>query len=275
MHEKTREALIKLRELFPVENVLKGTKHKGELLMKRAYLIPTVLMILAIALSACGPATIVANPAPTQRTLSVTGTGTINMTPDIAYINIGVHTEKPTASDAVTENTTQTQQVIDALKAAGVADKDIQTTNFSIYPNTQFDPQTNQKIGTTYVVDNTVNVTVRKLDQLGNVLDTTVKAGANSVNSIQFDVADKTVALKQARDLAVKDAQSQAQELSTTAGVTLGAIQSISFFNNVPGPVMDTFGKGGGGGVAAAAAVPISSGQLTLTVTVNMSYEIK
>jgi len=124
------------------------------------------------------------------------------------------------------------------------------------------------------VVDNTVNVTVRKLDKLGDMLDTTVKAGANSVNSIQFDVADKSQSLKQARDLAVKDAQTQAQELSTTAGITLGPVQTISFINNVPGPVMEAFGKGGGGGVAAA-SVPISSGQMTLTVTINMSYEIK
>ena len=244
--------------------------------MKRTFLILIAVMLAAIVLSACGPATIVANPQPAQRTLSVTGTGTVMMTPDIAYINIGVHTEKPTAADAVAENTTQTQQVVDALKAAGLDAKDIQTTNFSIYPNTQFDPQTNQKLSTTYVVDNSVNVTVRKLDQLGSLLDTTVKAGANSVNSIQFDVADKSSALKQARDQAVKDAKTQAQELSDAAGITLGDVQTISFFDNVPVPVTQAYGKGGGGGaVAAAASVPISSGQMTLTVTVNMSYDIK
>ena len=242
--------------------------------MKPTYLFLTAVMVAAIALSACGPATIVANPAAPVRELSVTGIGTVSMVPDIAYINIGVHTEKPAAADAVTENTTQTQQVVEALKGAGVDVKDIQTTNFSIYPNTVFDPQTNLKVGTTYVVDNTVNVTVRALDKLGDLLDTTVKAGANNVNSIQFDVADKTKALKQARDLAVKDALTQAQELSATAGITLGEVQTISFFNNVPGPVVDAFGKGGGGGVAQA-AVPIQSGQMILTVTVNMSYEIK
>lgn len=243
--------------------------------MKRSYLILTAVVLAAITLSACGPATIVANPAAPQRTLSVTGTGMVSMTPDIAYINIGVHTEKPAASDAVAENTTQTQQMVDALKTAGVDAKDIQTTNFSIYPNTQFDPQTNTKIGTTYVVDNTVNVTVRQLDKLGALLDASVKAGANSVNSIQFDVFDKTKALKQARDLAVKDAQTQAQELSATAGVTLGNVQTISFFNNVPGPVQEAFGKGGGGAAVASAAVPIQSGSMILTVTVNMAYDIK
>lgn len=242
--------------------------------MKRTSMILSIVILAAVALSACGPATIVANQAPPQRTMIVTGTGMVNLTPDIAYINIGVHTEKDTASDAVAESNAQTQQVIDALKQAGVDAKDIQTTNFSIWPNTQYDPQTGEKIGTTYVVDNTVYVKVRKLDQLGNMLDATVRAGANSINSIQFDVADKTDALKQARDAAVKDAKSQAQELATAAGVSLGDVQNISFYNSIPTPYVDTYGKGGGG-VAAAAAVPVTPGQLTLTVTVNLTYEIK
>jgi uncharacterized protein YggE len=196
------------------------------------------------------------------------------MTPDIAYINIGVHTDMPTASDAVSSNNKQTQQVIDALEKFGVAAKDIRTTNFSIYPNVQYDPQTNQKIRTTYVVDNSVYVTVHQIDKLGDLLDATVTAGANSVNSIQFDVEDKTAATKQARDEAVKDARTQAEELAAAAGVTLGNVQTVNFYNTVPTPIINAYGKGGGGG-GAEAAVPIQSGQLTLTVTVNMTYEIK
>ncbi|HEX2697868.1 MAG TPA: SIMPL domain-containing protein, partial [Anaerolineales bacterium] len=97
--------------------------------MKRTSVILSIVLVAAFALSACGPTTIVANPAPTQRIMSVTGTGTTTLSPDIAYINIGVHTEKDTAADAVAENNSQTQQVIDALKQAGVDAKDIQTTN--------------------------------------------------------------------------------------------------------------------------------------------------
>ncbi|MBI3739164.1 MAG: SIMPL domain-containing protein [Chloroflexi bacterium] len=242
--------------------------------MKRTSIILSIVVLAAIALSACGPTTIVANPAPPQRNMVVTGTGTVTLTPDIAYINIGVHTEKDTAADAVAENNAQTQQVIDALKSAGVDTKDIQTTNFSIWPNPQYDPQTNQKIGTTYVVDNTVYVKIHKIDQLGDLLDATVKAGANSINSIQFDVADKTDALKQARDAAVKDAKTQAQELATAAGVSLGDVQNISFYSNIPTPYTDAYGKGGGG-MAAAASVPVTPGQMTLTVTVTIMYEIK
>ncbi len=243
--------------------------------MKIKTLIVSVVLLAAVALSACGPATIVANPAPPQRTMNVNGTGTVNLTPDIAYINIGVHTEMPTAADAVSSNTTETQQVVDAIRKMGVDAKDIRTTNFSIYPNTQTDSQTGAKLGTTYVVDNTVYVTVRKLENLGELLDATVKAGANSINSIQFDVEDKTAAIKQARDAAVKDARTQAQELATASGITLGDLQTVSFYDNIPTPT-DAYGKGGGGGNAlAAASVPVSAGQLTITVTVSMTYEIK
>lgn len=242
--------------------------------MRTKLFVLITFILAAIAMSACGPTTLVANPAPPQRSLDVTGTGMVYLAPDVAYINIGVHTEKDTAADAVAENNTQTQQVIAAIQAAGVDVKDIKTSNFSIYPNTQYDPQTSQKIGTTYVVDNTVNVTVRKLDQLGNMLDAAVKSGANSVNSVQFDVFDKTAALQQARTQAVKDAQTQAQQLAGDAGVSLGDVQSITFVNNIPTPIMDTFGKGGGAALAAP-SVPIQSGQMVLTVTVSMTYNIK
>ncbi|HEY9152182.1 MAG TPA: SIMPL domain-containing protein, partial [Anaerolineales bacterium] len=174
----------------------------------------------------------------------------------------------------VSANNDQTQQVITALKNSGVDPKDIRTTNFSIYPNTQYDQQTGKPASTTYVVDNTVYVTVHQLDKLGDLLDATVQAGANSVNNIQFDVADKSSAIQQARDQAVKDAQTQAQQLASAAGVTLGDVQTISFTNNIPQPVTDVFGKGGGL-AAAPASVPINTGQLTLTVTVDMTYELK
>jgi hypothetical protein len=242
--------------------------------MKRLTFVCAAVALTAISLAACGPATIVSNPAPPEHTLSVTGTGTVNLVPDVAYISIGVHTDLPTASEAVSANNTQTQQVIDAMTKFGVDPKDIRTTNFSIYPNVQYDPQTNQKVRTTYVVDNSVYVTVHKIDKLGDLLDATVAAGANSVNSIQFDVEDKTAAIKQARDSAVKDARTQAQELAAAAGVSLGSVRSVDFYNSIPSPVVNAYGKGGGGG-GIEAAVPIQTGQLTLTVTVSMSYEIK
>jgi uncharacterized protein YggE len=228
-----------------------------------------VMTLVALLLSACGAAAV--NPQ-AVRTLNVSGSGQANLAPDIAYIYVGVHTENPTAAEGVSENNTQTQKVIQAIKDFGIDEKDIRTINFSIYPQDKFDPQSGTPTGEkTYVVDNTVYVTVRKLDQLGDLLDTVVKAGANTVNSIQFDVADKAEALKQARADAVKDAESQAKSLAEAAGLSLGEIQSISFVDNQP--IFD--GKGGGGAAVAEAAIPIQPGQLTFTVNVNISYALK
>ena len=241
--------------------------------MKTKTMFVAAVALLALVLSACGPTTINQAAQPVVRNLSVAGTGQAFLVPDIAYIYLGVHTEKPTASDAMQENNTQTQSMIDALTKFGIDKKDIRTTNFSIYPQDKYDPQSGQPTGQkVYSVDNTVYVTVRKLDTLGDLLDTVVTAGANTINSIQFDVADKAAAIKSARADAVKDALAQAQELASSAGVTLGEAQSISFFDNQPVPFNE--GKGGGG-LAQAAAVPIQPGQLTITVTVNVTYAIK
>ena len=242
--------------------------------MKTKSILIGAVFVLALVLSACGPTTVnQAAPVP-QRTLSVSGTGMATLAPDITYLYLGVHTEKLTAAEAVSENNAQTQKVIQALKDFGIDAKDIRTTNFSIWPQDKYDPQTNLPTGEkTYIVDNTVYVTLRDINKVGDLLDTIVAAGANTVNSIQFDVADKDAALKDARAAAVKDANAKAQELAAAAGVQLGTLQSVSFLENQPIPFLD--GKGGGAAAPAAAEVPIQPGQLTFTVTVNVTYEIK
>jgi uncharacterized protein YggE len=236
------------------------------------------LAVFALLVSACGSNVIPQQPgqqatSPTQRTLSVSGTGTANLAPDMAYVNIGVHTEKPTAAEAVAENNTQTQKVVKSLTDFGIDPKDIQTTNFSIYPTDKYDPQTNQPTGEkTYSVDNTVNVKVRDLSKLGDLLDTVVQSGANTVSGIQFDVADKDKALAPARDAAVKDANAKAQELATSAGVQLGELISISYTDV---PVTPMFDARAAVGAAAQSSVPIQPGQLTFTVNVSETYGIK
>jgi uncharacterized protein YggE len=240
--------------------------------MKTKTIFFAAVTLLALVVSACG--VVAPSAGAPARSLSVAGSGTANLVPDIAYIYLGVHTELPSASEAVTANNAQTQKMIEALTAFGIDAKDIRTTNFSIYPFDKYDPLTGTPTGQKYYsVDNTVYVTIRDLTKLGGLLDTVVTAGANTVNSIQFDVADKDSALKQARADALADAKAKAEELSGVAGVSLGEIQTISFADSQPFPIFD--GRGGGGGGDAAAAVPIQPGQLTFTVTVNVTYEIK
>ena len=240
--------------------------------MRTKFLVFAVL-IFALVLSACGPTTINQTGPEPVRSLNVNGVGQVDLTPDIAYIYIGVHTEGKTASEAVDSNKSQTSAVIAALKKADVADKDLRTTNFSIWPSQQYGPD-GTATGTIYMVDNTVYVIVRNIDKLGSLLDDSISAGANSVNSIQFDVADKTQAIKDARAKAVEDAKTQAQEVAAAAGLTLGDIQGISFYDNSPYPLAN--GKGGGGGAMAAdTSVPVQPGQLTISVSVNITYAIK
>ncbi len=238
--------------------------------MKTKFLFLVAVLLLAAALAACGPSSITVQPQPIQRTITVTGTGMVTLTPDIAYITIGVHSQDPSATVAMTANNTSAQAVIAAIKAAGVADKDIQTTNFSIYPQQQYD--TGGKItGIIYMVDNSVYVTVRDLTKLGGLLDASVTAGANTVNSISFDVADKTGALSQARLAAVTDAKKQADELTGATGVSLGTVQSISYYDS-SAPVTIQYSRAD---MSAASSVPVQAGSMQITTTVTIVYEIK
>jgi uncharacterized protein YggE len=229
------------------------------------------ILILALVLSACGT-TAQAQP----RTLVVSGNGTVSLTPDIAYIYIGVHTDDPDLASGVSRNNTQAQTLVDALKNAGIDGKDIQTSNFSVYTNgnQNYDKATGQatNAGVYYSVDNTVYVTMRDLSKLGTILNTAVSSGANSINSISFDVADKTAAMVEARQKAMTNASSLAAELAKTAGLKLGEIQNISYSDSSPSPY---YGMGGGGAAAPNASVPIQPGQTQISVTVSVTYTIK
>ena len=238
--------------------------------MKTKFFFLITVLVLGIALAACSPSTITVQSQPPQRTITVSGTGKVTLTPDIAYINIGVHSQDASATVAAADNNNSTKAVIDVIKAAGVADKDIQTTNFSIYPQQLYD--NNGKItGIIYMVDNTVSITVRDLTKLGDLLDASVRAGANNISSISFDVADKTEALSQARQAAVENARKQADELTTASGVSLGDIQTISYYDN-SAPVTIEYARAD---MASAGSVPVQSGSMQITTTVTIVYEIK
>jgi len=230
-----------------------------------------LISVLALALSACSGS---AAAAPADRNLMVSGNGIVYLTPDIAYIYVGVHTEDPDIAQAVDRNNTQAQAVVDALKNMGVAATDIQTSSFSVWSSQQNDPMTNLPSGYTYTVDNTVYITVRDLTKLGRLLDMVVGAGANNINSIQFDVADKTAALAEARQKAMDNAASLAQELAGIAGVQLAEVQNISYTDYVPSYYYG-MGGGGGGGAAPNATVPIQPGQIQISVSVSVTYGIK
>jgi len=242
------------------------------------------LLTLTLTLTACSPQSASApttgpgtgqQTAPVERNISVSGNGIVYLTPDIAYIYVGVHTENKEIAEAVDLNNTQAQAVVEALKAMGIAAKDIQTSNFSVWSSQQYDPATSQPIGYIYYVDNTVYITFRDLTKLGRLLDTVVSAGANNINSIQFDVADKTAAMAEARQQAMDKAESLAQELAGIASVQLGAVQNISYTDTTPSYYYGMGMGGGGGAEGPNVTVPIQPGQIQVSVSVSVTYGIK
>lgn len=242
--------------------------------MKSRVLLVISTVLVAALLTACSGVARAQTPDDSNgtppRTISVNGSGRAFLTPDVANISIGVHTEDEDASAAVASNNERAQQVAEALESFAIDPKDIQTTNFSIFPRQDFDSE-GKPLGISFVVDNTVYVTLRDIDKVGEVLDAVVKAGANSISGIQFDVADRTEALSEARQAAVADALAQAEELAQAAGVELGEVQTISSYSSpipMPKPAAVQL-------EAAAAEVPISPGQLIITVEVNIVYLIQ
>jgi uncharacterized protein YggE len=240
----------------------------------------TFVLLAAIAVTAIAAYSTLAKAAPVSqttdestplRTLSINGHGEVTLIPDIAYVYVGVHTELEAAADAVAENNDQAQAVMDALRAAGIAAEDIRTSNFSLWYSQNYD-MNGQPTDGKYVVDNSVYITVRDLEKLGDILDTAIEAGANSINGISFDVSDKDAALAEARENAVADARTQAGELAELAGVELGDIQNISMYGGIPTPYY-------GGAVRdvaeAAASVPITPGQFVVSVDVSIVFSIK
>ena len=245
--------------------------------MRNKTLLLTVLTLMVLLVSACAPTQAVNQTPQNQqnlRTLNVSGSARVTAVPDIAYVSVGVHSENEQAAQAVADNNVQAQAIVDALKGMGVDEKDIQTLGFNIYPQDQYNPE-GQKTGTRFIVDNTVYVTVRDISKVGDILGAAIGAGANSIYGIQFDLADKTALIAEARKLAVANAQAQAQELAEAAGVTLGEVQSLSYYNSIPAPIYDNKGVGGGAAVEMAAGVPVSPGQLTITADVSVSYLIR
>lgn len=239
-------------------------------MIKRSSLIIILLVVFGM-LAACTPTAAPASPEST-RSMSVNGIGRVTIVPDIATINIGVRTEAEVVTEALEGNTAQANAIARVLQGMGIEEKDIQTSNFNIYPSDRYDPMTGRVEGRYFVVENTVNVTVRDLSSLGMVLNAVVEAGANSIYGISFNVEDRSAAVAEARQLAIEDAKSKAEAIADAAGVQLGDIINISVYESgMPGPYYDVRG----GAFAAEAEVPIAAGSLVITMECNLSYAIK
>lgn len=236
--------------------------------MKRKISLIISSIIVVAILAACAPTT--ASSSETVRSLSVSGIGEVYLVPDIATINIGVHSEADDVTDALDENTAQANAISQVLQEMGILNEDIQTSNFNVYPMNRYDDMTGQIEGTYFVVENTVAITVRDLASLGDVLSTVVEAGANTIYGISFDVNDRETATKQAQELAIQDAYEEAEAIAEAAGVDLGELLNISVSSgSVYTSSYDTKASG-----YVESSVPISAGMITITISCSATFSI-
>ena len=202
----------------------------------------------------------------------VSGAGKVRIKPNIATASIGVDVTAGTLADATNQANTRMNALNEKLKGLGIADKDIQTTNYSITPITQQPRSGGTPTISGYRVNNQVNITIRKIDDTGKVLDAVVAAGANNIYGISFGVDDPTPYQQQARATAIKDAQDKAAQLAKAANVSLGKVISISEGSAAPRPV---FRAAATSSVSSAAEVPVETGELEINVSVDMRFAVQ
>ena len=202
-------------------------------------------------------------------TITVTGEATVQATPDMATIMLGVTTDGETASEAMTANNAAVSAVLARLTAAGVEDRDLQTSNLSLNPNwVGYDTGATPTIAS-YSAMNMLNVRVRDLAKLGELLDASITDGANTLNGITFELSTPRPVMDEARKAAVADAKARAELLVAAAGETLGNLVSITETPNYNSP-MPMFRAD----AASAGTVPVASGQIGLMASVTITYEL-
>lgn len=217
----------------------------------------------------------------TAEVITVVGQGYANVVPDIARISLGVETTGDTVRAAVDDNAAKMTAILEALEGAGIAEKDIQTSNFSIQQerNAEMMPRVEgaetEEAAPTYRVSNMVTVTVRDLETISDVVDTALEAGVNNMWGISFSADDPAAGLEDARAKAIEDAKARAEALAELSGVELGPVMSVSEVvgggvSPVAMPVAMVVEK-----TLVSGAGPVSPGEMQISYNVQVSYFIE
>lgn len=222
----------------------------------------TVLLVLSMLVL---PAMSLADDA----SLTVVGTATVTLTPDMAQFGVGVSTQAVSMKDAVNANNVALNAIIDALTALGIPREDLSTSNY--YVGTEYDYSVTPAVLAGYSVNNTLNVTVRNLDQVGAVIDAAIDAGANNIYGVTFLSSQTSQSHDQALTLAIQEGMRKAQLMAQATGRSLGDLEAVvengdSFYDAAAAY-----------NVAAArdAGATIMPETLTVTASVTLTYELK
>lgn len=233
------------------------------------------LLVVVVGAPALGPRSAAAvDPTATtpEHTIAVSGVGRVFLSPDVADIQVGVSLTRPTVKQARADAAAAMTKVVAALKAAGIADRDIQTSTLSLSPAYDYSAGGTGKL-TGYTLSNAVSATVHDLDRLGDALDGAMAAGATNIGGITFRVDDPTAAESRARTAAMDQARATADQLAAAAGVHVIGVASVSETQASPSPIYYSGDKAAAlsaGGVAT----PIQTGSNEVDVTVAVTYLI-
>ncbi len=206
----------------------------------------------------------------TQPSITVIGEGEVLEKPDMARVNIGVVTQLETAAASLRQNTEAVEKVLQTLKDHNIADDDIQTSNFSVGPQYDYARQGEPPRLIGYRVSNEVRVAVRRLEDLGALLDEVVSAGSNQVNGVMFEIAEVASLEDAARRAAVSDARRKAMLYAQEAGVELGAVLKVE---EMSGPVARP--QMAMAMAEQARAVPVAPGRLVVRQAVTVTFAIE
>lgn len=203
--------------------------------------------------------------------LTVSGTGYATGAPDMATLTLGVTQQEKTAGEALAAASAATSKILEALKAAGIADKDMQTSQLTLNPQWNYRNSSGQDVNeiTGYVASNLLNVRIREIGEVGAVLDRVAQSGANEFRGLSFGFAEPQGKEDEARIAAIKDARRKADLMAEAAGVTLARIVSISEAGGQGRPIMMAEAR-----MAADSAVPVASGEVSLQSTVTLVFEL-
>ena len=239
---------------------------------KTNILVLMLIALFAVAIAACSPAQAqTIQNAPATGGITVIGTGEAVGTPDQAQVQVGVETFAETVEAATSENEATVQAIMAALDEMGIAPEDIQTVNFSLWPEQRYGENGPEGV-VGYRVMNQVNVTIKDINKVGEVLAGVTEAGANSIHGVYFTVADPAGLEAEARAAAIANAEERAASLAELSNVELGEVVVITEVIGQPQPF---YGMGGGFDMAESAVPSVSPGQLTYTAQVQVTYAIR
>ncbi len=241
--------------------------------------ISLALVLAIVGLVSCSPGNTVPveieglNISNQQEGIWVSGQGAVTVTPDIATLRLGVDVQAASVAAAQSQAAEAMDEVMTALTDNGVAEKDIQTQHFSIYPVTRWDKDDEEQVIVGYRVTNTVSAKIREIDKAGTIIDAVAAAGGDltRIDSIDFSVDDPSAYYEEAREKAMADAEAKAEQLAELAGGRLGKATYISESSFAPPPIYrgEIYEE-----AAMAVETPISPGEMEISLTVQVAYAI-